>query len=178
MKTVTKLILALSLLTAMALTAQAADPQNLPPEGSGRAGENEPTGGSIPHLQVNKAELEENGSNQLPLHPELLALDSQVRNPMMERIQEILAQSDVRLVELQTSLDSQRNNTEALDIVKSIEQLKIRTELDIMAVQASFARQGGFEEVALEIEAALSQMTSPRPQRQPVDRPAPSAGNH
>ena len=82
------------------------------------------------------------------------------------------------LVELQTRLEAETNDLAKLEIIKQIEQTRVQAELDVLGAQASYARQTGREDVALEIEGAIAEMTAPRPVRQPVDRPAPGAGSH
>jgi len=169
---------AVALLSVVILfsAALAADPEPVNPENSGLAGSGEPQGGSAQHLEINRAEIMENGG-QLPVHPELQDLGTERVNPLMQQIQVVLASSDLKLAQLQTRLDSESSHRSALEIIKQMEQVKVQTELDILAVQASFARQNGREEVALEIEGAIEVMTAPRPVRQPVDRPASHAGN-
>jgi len=168
--------LALGSVLCLGLTSFAADPEPVSPENAGQAGEGEPGGGSAAHLEINKAELMENGG-QMPVHPELLELTNGQANPLMQQIRVVMASSDLQLDQLQTRLDSETNNRSALEIIKQMEQVKVQTELDILAMQAGFARQNGREEVALEIEGAMELMTAPRPERQPVDRPASDACN-
>lgn len=170
----------LTALTLLCLSAPvfAADP--VTPEGSGQAGDGEPQGGSVPHLEINKAELEENGGQILidpEMYPGLQGLDANQSNTLMSQIRVVMAASDMQLAELQARLDSETSNRNAMEIIKQMELIKVQTELDILASQASFARQNGREEVALEIEGVLEAMTAPRPVRQPVDRSAPAAGN-
>nr|MEE4268049.1 hypothetical protein [Candidatus Krumholzibacteria bacterium] len=169
--------LALLIITLLiAAPVLAADPEPVTPTSSGLAGEGEPAGGSVPHLDINQAEMEQN-EGQVPLHPELTR-DLAVKNPVMARINEVLAQSEARLVELQTRLEAETSDLAKLEIIKQIEQTRVQTELDVLGTQASYARQTGREDVALEIEGAIAEMTAPRPVRQPVDRPAPGAGSH
>jgi hypothetical protein len=172
----------LSLLAMLALPAVAADPKpatSTPatPAESGQAGAGEPRGGSAPNLDVNQAELLEKSTAELPVHPDLLDPERRGANPLMESIDRVVADADLRLAELQARLDRETDDLAALEIVRSMEQVKIQTELDILAVQASFARQNGREDIAQDIEGAITRMTTPRPVRQPVDRPAPGAGN-
>jgi hypothetical protein len=89
----------------------------------------------------------------------------------------VTADADTRIVDLQARLNTETNNTTALEIIRAMEQVKVQVERDVLAAQAAYARQTGREDVALEIEAVLAEMTSPRAVRQPVERPAPDAGN-
>ncbi len=175
MKKIILLVFAFSFLVSVSVLG--AEPDTAAPTGSGLAGAGEPAGGSAPNLDVNQAELEENGGS-LPLHPELQSNELTGHNVLMERIGNVMAAADLNVDQLQTRLDATTNNAQALEIIKQLEQVKIQAELDMLAVQATFARENGREEIALEIERAISQMTSPRPTRQPMDRPTPHAGNH
>jgi len=128
--------------------------------------------GSIPDLEINQTEQEEN----VALHPTLRDEIHQVPNPLMDLIQVVTAAADLKLADLEKRLANEPNNSKALEIIRSMEQIKVQVELDILATQASYARRTGREEIALEIEEAITLMTTPRPTRQPVDRPAPPAG--
>ncbi|MFN2370671.1 MAG: hypothetical protein ABR506_05875 [Candidatus Krumholzibacteriia bacterium] len=171
-------ILALtSLFVLLAVPAVAADPEPAEPVASGQAGAGEPQGGSAPNLDVNQAELLEKDATGAPAHTELAEPEGRAVSPLMEDINRVVAESTVRLAELQGRLDREIDDRAALEIVRAMEQVKIRTELDILAVQADHARQNGREDLAQEIEGAITEMTAPRPLRHPVDRPAPDAGN-
>lgn len=179
-KPVPVIILALAALLAvgiLATAAVAADPVEVPAEASGAAGAGEPRGGSAPNLDINQAELLEKNGEQLPLHPELLEVQHAAPSALMVRINAVNAAADQRLAELQARLDASTDNQASLELIRAMEQVKVRTEQDILAVQAAYARETGREALALEIESALTELTAPRPVRRPADRPAPAAGN-
>lgn len=178
MKITRSAFLLLFLVAVVPALTWAADPEPVAPTGAGQAGTGEQNGGSIPNLDVNQAELREQAGQQQALHPGLLESQRQVPNPLMDRINVVISVADMRLAELKVRLDGETNNTTALEIIRSMEQIKVQTELDILAVQAGYAHETGREEIVLEIEGAIAEMTTPRPVRQPVDRPAPHAGSH
>ena len=94
---------------------------------------------------------------------------------------EIKATMDLRRSEISElaeraagSPDSQAN----FAIQQEISILKQQTELDILAIQARYARSEGNEELALQIEAAIEAITSPPAPTAPVEeRPAPINNN-
>jgi hypothetical protein len=168
----------LLLLVALAVTpAFAAEPEPVAPTASGLAATGVPAGGTIPDVDINQAELREGAGREVPTLPGFVEPGLRAPNPLMERIKSVTANADVRIAELQDRLSGETNSTTALEIIRAMEQVKVQVERDILAAQATYARQSGREDAALEIEAALAEMTSPRPVPQPVERPAPDAGN-
>ena len=159
----------------IAATALGADPRANSPAGSGQAGENEPANVRIPDLEVNQAEIQENPEG-LGVVPELREAVGARNDELMLRLHQVRDAAHDRLMELEGRLASATDNTAALELVKQIERVKVGVELDLLREQAVYAREMGREELALEIETALNEMTSPRPRRQPVERPAPAAG--
>ncbi len=97
---------------------------------------------------------------------------------MTVEINALLTEARVQVALLQDRFDKEPNAEVAMGLVRQIEQLKINSELDIMRVQSRYALAAGNNELVQEIEAALTQMTTPRPRKQPIDRPAPGAGSH
>ncbi len=166
----------LAQLVAVSTTVMAATVDSQDPAGSDQTEKREQKGGSLRSLEVNQAELKENPDLGQPPHPGLVDEHRRAPNPLMDLIDEVTAASDRKLAELKTRLSGEPDHTATLEIIRSIEQIKIQTELDILAVQANYARQTGREELALKIEAAITLMTTERPVRQPVDRPALPAG--
>ncbi len=168
------------LMTAGSLLALAADPEPAAPVSSGEADAatdaKAQTGRSTgAELDVNQAELLENGG----LMPEAEANANQAQfKPMTVEINALLTEARVQVALLQDRFDKEPNAEVAMGLVRQIEQLKINSELDIMRVQSRYALAAGNDELVQEIEAALTQMTTPRPRKQPIDRPAPGAGNH
>lgn len=186
-----RLIVGLTLLAllALALIALAAESDPVAPDKAGRAGQEgadaprQATRG-VPGLDVNQAEIEalregrEDGEAQaedsleLPSdkpgpHPEV--------NPLMVEIRSLLQEERAEVVTLAERFTAASDEQTALAIQQEIQEVKVRTELQILRLQADHARRGGREEVAQQIDAAITAMTTPRPVKEPVDRPAPES---
>jgi hypothetical protein len=171
------LFVALLLLSSLACTAIAAEPEPAEPAGAGQAGQNEPVAPSAPNLDINQAELKELSGSQAPVHPDFTAAESAETSPLMQSIRALTAAADAQVAEMQVRLDAVADDAAALEILRAMERVKVQTELDILAVQAAHARRTGREELAGEIESAIRTMTEPRPAAQPVMRAAPDAVN-
>ncbi len=166
------------LLVALAVApAFAAEPAPVAPTASGPATAGVPAAGTIPDVDINQAELRASAGRESAMHPGLVEPGLRAPSPLVERINAVTADADTRIAELQARLNTETNNATALEIIRAMEQVKVQVERDVLAAQAAYARQTGREDVALEIEAVLAEMTSPRAVRQPVERPAPDAGN-
>lgn len=168
------LILALLVYASAAICAE---PEPAVPEGAGAAGTEQPAGVIIPDIDVNQAERLQPADPEAPIHPGLVAEGERAPSPLMVEIRSVLAAADAEAAELESRLAGARDDMAALEILRSIEQVRVRAELDVLAVQADFARRSGREDIAQEIDAAIGQMTGPKPAPQPVDRPAPADGN-
>ena len=102
-------------------------------------------------------------------------------SPCMQAIQAVLDHEAARLAELETGQKAAVGESALLELQREIERVKEETELQILRVQADFARREGRLEQAAEIEAALAEMTAPRrasPAAMPAARTpeAPNAG--
>ena len=100
----------------------------------------------------------------------------------MQAIQAVLDREAARLSELETGMETAAGESALLALQREIERVKEETELQILRVQADFARREGRLEQAAEIEAALAEMTAPRsaapaagPARQSSAAPAAGA---
>ena len=83
-------------------------------------------------------------------------------SPCMQAIQAVLDHEAARLAELETGQKAAVEESALLELQREIERVKEETELQILRVQADFARREGRLEQAAEIEAALAEMTAPR----------------
>ena len=168
--------LILALVTVCALAAVAADPEPAAPVKGGAA---DPTSesdavGRTPaaNLKVNQAELDEAG-----LLPTDTSADQPELKPMIAEINLLLEDARLQTATLQQQFDREPNADAAMDIMRRIEQVKQTAELDILRTQMRYAQAAGDQKLAAELEASLTEMTTPRQQKQPIDRPAPAAGN-
>jgi len=96
-------------------------------------------------------------------------------SPVMEEIGAAWEKSRLEVAGLEERFASASGEDEALAIQKEIERLLVEVELEILGIQARYAREEGRIEVAEEIEAAIESMTSPAPLPAPEERPAPAA---
>ena len=161
------------LLLLVATMALAADPQSTENSQSGAAGNQEPVEvRGVPEVSINKAEIEQYGSADKSVAPGLDNLP--VNNPLMAQFMQIQEQASARLNELNAQLANQSSNEQALVLVKEMESVKQEAELDMMRLQAGAAVARGDQATADEINAAIEMMTTPRPARPAVERPAPS----
>ncbi len=148
--------------------AMAADPQV---QNATKVDSEQPT--PSPVLEINQAELEagvaldESGADKALLPQPALS-------PMM--------------IEIETALETNRNQVRALAeraaqapdyearlaLNLEVSQLKQQLELDILAIQARYARQDGNEELALKIEDSIEKILNPPMPEAPTEtRPAP-----
>jgi len=134
----------------------------------------------IPDLPENAAEIEalKNGAGPGSLaEPQSEATAGQPADeptPRTHALRAVLDAEQAQLAELQGRLESAPDTDAALAIQREIEQVKQQTEIDLLAAQARFAREAGQEEQAVAIEAAITELTAPRPVGVPQDRPAPA----
>jgi hypothetical protein len=172
-----RFILPLTILLLASGLAAAADPEVAVPLREGES----PAAAPAPQVDVNRAELEALADGELPegevtvyTREDALAVPhEQPVSPMMAEIRAALAEEEARRTELAADFDAATDERAALEIQREIETLARDTELRILRIQADHARLAGRGAVALEIEAAITEMTAPRPTPQPQDRPAP-----
>lgn len=161
----------------VAVSALAADPQSMENTRSNEAGKNEPVEmRGVPDIQVNQAEIEEYGADEKGIDQNIGTRPA--TNPLMPEIIRIQEQAAARLVDLTSQLENQTSDSGSLELIREIEKVKQNAELDIMRLQAGAAQARGDQDVADEINLAIEEMTTPRPLRPAVERPAPvGAGN-
>ncbi len=98
-------------------------------------------------------------------------------SPMMREIVAAWDAQAVAVEALETQAAACTDPVVALALQRQIEDLRAQVEVQILTIQARYARQEGRLDVAAEIEAAVAQMTSPRPRGIPVERPL-ADGDH
>lgn len=121
----------------------------------------------IPNLPENQAEIEALANGQLVLEP-APAVGTTLANPAslspeMLEIGRVVNAERARLAELEARLRDTADDTAALSLLREIEQVKQGTEVEILRIQAKFARSAGREAQAQEIEAAVTQILAPAP---------------
>ena len=158
----------LVVLLFMCGSTMAADPQ-VQNATEARPGQETPS----PVLDINKAELE-NGvildrdaaSKSLQTEPSL--------SPMMVEIKAALEANRNQVQELTTRAASAPDFRAQRALHQEAAQLKQQVELDILAIQARYAREGGNEELAQRIENAIEMILNPPTPEAPTEtRPAP-----
>jgi hypothetical protein len=171
------LYLAVALLLAAAV-AQADEPAKA--QGSPATPAPIEAGPAIPDLPENQAEIEALKAAQ-PAGQAPTGIPAEPANalprpetPRMKVLSAVLAAQQAQLAVLQDRLSTAPDATAALEIQREIERVKQQTEIDLLTAQARLAREAGQEQQAVAIEAAIGEMTSPRPVGVPQDRPAPT----
>ncbi len=167
----------ITMMLLVAVSALAADPQPTQNSKSNAAGTNEPVEvRGVPNISVNQAEIkkygaeEKSGGNDIGIHP--------ASNPLMPEINRIQDQATARLVDLNSQLQNQSNDARSLELIREMESVKQEAELDIMRLQARAALARGDQETATQINNAIEEMTTPRPPRQAIERPAPAGARN
>jgi len=134
----------------------------------------------LPDLPENAAEIEalKNGITNAPVPTDTATpadADQPVgfESPQARELKALIASETAALAELQTRLDGAGADDAALAVQREIEQVKQQTEIDLLRLQARFAREAGQADRAAAIDAAIGELTAPRPVGVPQDRPAP-----
>jgi hypothetical protein len=168
------------MLVAVAATPPAALADNVAPPAKGGSSDQPASQAqsqvNIPDIPENQAEIEAGLVPQTTPAAEATAA-ARVLSPLMVEIQAVLADEQTKVAELQARLEAATDDHAALALQKEIEQIKVETELNILRLQATYARNEGRIEQAAEIEAVIAEMLSPRPVGVPIERPAPTQGN-
>ncbi len=107
--------------------------------------------------------------------PGLLAADPETLSPMLREIVELWKAQDVAMAALNAGLEKSVDHAAALALQRQVENLRTSTEIQILRIQARYARQEGRMDVAVQIEQDIAQLTAPRTRGVPVDRPAPDS---
>lgn len=95
------------------------------------------------------------------------------QSPMMREINAAWDAQAVAVEALQRQAAASVDPVAALALQRQIEDLRAQVEVQILTIQARYARQEGRLDVAAEIEAAVAEMTAPRPRGIPVARQLP-----
>ncbi len=171
-----RIILSLTILLLAAGFAAAADPEVATPLREGET----PVAVPAPDVDVNQAELKALAEGELPEGEAVIYTRDEVQlaperavSPLMAELRAALDAERVRHDELEARFHAATDERAALEIQREIETLARDTELQILRIQIDHARRAGREEVAQAAEAAIAEMTAPRPTPQPQDRPAP-----
>jgi len=98
------------------------------------------------------------------------------RTPMMAEIMAAWDAHAVAVAALATRAEGVADPVAVLAVQRQIEDLRAQVEIEILAIQARYARQEGRLETAVEIEAAIAELTAPRPRGIPVERPSAGDG--
>lgn len=133
----------------------------------------------VPDIGINRAEREAIAAGALrmespageasPLQP--------ARSPMMQQIEAVMAEQARQLADLRNELAGAVTSEQAIELQRRAEQVKRRSELEVLQVQARFARERGDEKLAGSIEAAIAWIQDPPPPPAPRhERPVPAIG--
>lgn len=95
-------------------------------------------------------------------------------SPLMADLRAVLDREGEQLAALEAERGKAADAQAALDVQRRIEKLKQQTEVDLLRVQAVHARRAGRIAVAERIDAAIVELTQPRPRVEPANRPAPT----
>ncbi len=98
------------------------------------------------------------------------------RSPLMAGIAARLERMRSAVAELEARAAAAPAPDRALALQQAIERAKVEAELDILRLQADEARREGRLEQAASLEAALREMTEPRPRPVPSERPERAPG--
>ncbi len=168
MNVVTRLALVL-LIASVATFAVAADPEpqapTTPPASAERS--------NVPALNINQAEMEAGVVPEM-VDPAKATDGSDGPSPMMTEIQAAMDMSKVEISELAERAAGTTDHAAAQAIQQEIVAKKQQTELDILAIQARYARADDNDELAQQIDAAIAAIISPPTPIAPTEtRPAP-----
>jgi hypothetical protein len=94
-------------------------------------------------------------------------------SPMMRDIVAAWDAQELAVEVLEAQVAACTDPVAALALQRQIEGLRAQVEIQILTIQARYARQEGRLDVAAEIEAAVAEMTAPRPRGIPAERPVP-----
>jgi len=82
--------------------------------------------------------------------------------PMLREIHELLVQERIQVQALEAELESLRDPIAALELQRRISDLKEGTEIQILQVQATYARREGRPQRATEIDAVVEKLQARR----------------
>ncbi len=90
--------------------------------------------------------------------------------PLMRDIVAACAANEAAVAALEAALAGTDDPGAALVLIRQIEDLRCRLEVELLRIQARHARLAGRVGDAAQIEAAVAAMTSPRPLGEPAAR--------
>jgi len=158
----------LVVLLFMCGTAMAADPQ-VQNATEAKPGQQAPS----PVLEINRAELEAGVILDVNAADKSLQTEPTL-SPMMIEIRTALESNRSQVQELSDRAAGAPDFEARRALNQEAAQLKQQVELDILAIQARYAREGGKEELAQRIEAAIEMIQNPPAPEAPTEtRPAP-----
>jgi hypothetical protein len=94
-------------------------------------------------------------------------------SPMMREIVAACDASQIAVDALTQQIAATTDATAALALQRQVEQMRSQLEIELLQIQARYARQEGRLADAAEIEAAIEQMMAPRPRGVTVPRALP-----
>lgn len=142
------------------------------------ATENAPTPLALPALSgaPTQAALDDPAAlravEALPL-PATVARQRPAATPLLADLFDVLDRQDAAVAALQTELARTADPMAALALQRRIEKAKQDAEVEVLRVQAVHARREGKAALAARLDAAIAEMTLPRAQQEPRERPAP-----
>jgi len=99
--------------------------------------------------------------------PEIVKL-----SPLHQRIQAVLQAEQVKAVSLLDRIARAHDNSQLVQLQRELEALKRDTEIEILRLQADYAREQGRIDQAVEIEAAIATILNPPHNLRSDDDPA------
>jgi hypothetical protein len=91
-------------------------------------------------------------------------------SPMMKDIVAAWDAHTVVVAALERQVAQTADASTALALQHQIEAARAQVEIQILTIQAQYARREGRLDVAAEIESAIAELTSPRPRGIPIER--------
>ena len=169
------IFLALLVVTGPAFASDEARPQKGAPAGEHQ---DRPQAGAA--LNVNQAELDAAKNQPLPSGVDLAGrapVPERQANPMMLEIRTVLEAAREQSNALQQQFQAATNEGEALGIQRELEKLMQDSEIEILEIQARYARARGDEDLAEDIEANIANIREPQVPIERANRPRPDASN-
>ena len=93
--------------------------------------------------------------------------------PMMKAIRDVFDAEKKAVADLEMRLESAASEKDIITLIRQIEQVKLNAELEVLTIQAKFARRDGRVEQAEQIEASIKKIKDgpPRAAQHPrIDR--------
>lgn len=157
------------LIMSMATFTLAADPEPQKPADPPARHDGQIT----PNVDINQAEIEAGVAPDAAA--DLKSMPGQTAaSPMITEIRAVLETSRQQVADLAAQGAAHPGHEADVALQKEISQLKKQAELDILAIQARYARTEGKEDLAQQIDAAIAAIISPPAPAAPTEvRPAP-----